>query len=131
MSRSNYDGDCGGWDLIRWRGAVASAIRGRRGQTMLRELAAAMDAMPVKELIAGELVAEGGVCAFGCLGQAKGITLDGTYETNVIAKAFGVSEALVRETVEVNDCCYNENPARRWTRVRQWVSEQIQKEIAR
>jgi hypothetical protein len=37
MSRSGYSDDLENWSLIRWRGAVASAIRGRRGQAFLRE----------------------------------------------------------------------------------------------
>ncbi|KGC50992.1 hypothetical protein DO66_5867 [Burkholderia pseudomallei] len=36
MSRSGYSDDCGGWSLIRWRGAVNSAIKGARGQKFLR-----------------------------------------------------------------------------------------------
>ena len=31
MSRSGYEDGLEMWDLIRWRGAVASAIRGKRG----------------------------------------------------------------------------------------------------
>lgn len=57
MSRSGYTEDCDGWDLIRWRGAVASAIRGKRGQAFLREALAALDAMPEKQLISHDLVA--------------------------------------------------------------------------
>lgn len=45
--------------MIRWRGAVASAIRGKRGQAFLREMLAALDAMPEKRLIAGSLVFDG------------------------------------------------------------------------
>jgi hypothetical protein len=60
MSRSGYTEDCEDqWQLIRWRGAVRSAIRGKRGQAFLRELLAALDAMPEKRLIAGDLVFEG------------------------------------------------------------------------
>ena len=32
MSRSGYTDECDGWELVRWRGAVNSAIRGKRGQ---------------------------------------------------------------------------------------------------
>lgn len=60
MSRSDYSEDLDMWDLIRWRGQVASAIRGKRGQKLLRDLAAALDAMPVKALIADELQTEDG-----------------------------------------------------------------------
>lgn len=59
MSRSGYSEDYDGdhWDLIRWRGAVASSIRGKRGQAFLREALAALDAMPEKKLITGDLIA--------------------------------------------------------------------------
>lgn len=35
MSRSGYSDDCYGWELICWRGAVNSAIKGKRGQSFL------------------------------------------------------------------------------------------------
>ena len=39
MSRSEYSEDCdSNWLMIQWRGAVASAIRGQRGQTFLYEM---------------------------------------------------------------------------------------------
>lgn len=60
MSRSGYTEDCeDDWALIRWRGAVNSAIRGKRGQAFLREMLAALDVMPEKRLIAGNLVFDG------------------------------------------------------------------------
>lgn len=74
MSRSGYtDDDCDN-TLNLYRGTVQRAIRGKRGQAFLRELAAAMDSMPVKELIANELVAPNGqVCAIGAVCQARGL----------------------------------------------------------
>ena len=71
MSRSGYIDDygCGGreeqWALIRWRGAVASAIRGKRGQKFLRDVLAAMDELPEPTLISDELEKDGQVCAIG------------------------------------------------------------------
>ncbi len=63
MSRSGYSDDLDSWALIRWRGQVASAIRGRRGQAVLRDLLAALDAMPEKALVASELeTPQGEVC---------------------------------------------------------------------
>lgn len=74
MSRSGYSYDCNGWELIRWRGAVASAIRGKRGQEFLRQLLAALDALPNKRLIRDELVTKDGeVCAIGILPSSKGL----------------------------------------------------------
>ena len=63
MSRSGYD-DYDGcenpeWALIRWRGAVHSALCGKRGQAFLREMALALDEMGEKRLIADELEAHG------------------------------------------------------------------------
>ena len=56
MSRSGYSDEGSSWDTIRWRGAVAAALRGKRGQQVLAEILAALDAMPEKELIAEALV---------------------------------------------------------------------------
>jgi hypothetical protein len=55
MSRSGYTDDYGDDDplaLGRWRSAVNNAIRGKRGQAFLHDLAATLDAMPEKKLSA-------------------------------------------------------------------------------
>lgn len=132
MSRSGYTDDID--DLRRhsmWRGAVASAIRGARGQAMLRELLAALDAMPDKALAAENLIdADGEVCALGALGVARGIKalpdID-PEDYDGVAKTFGIAPALVREIVYENDEgeWYPETPEQRWSRMRAWVAEQI------
>jgi hypothetical protein len=53
MSRSGYSDEGDHWDMIRWRGAVKSAMRGKRGQAFLRELRDTLDAMPEKRLVSG------------------------------------------------------------------------------
>lgn len=107
MSRSGYTDECDDqWALIRWRGAVASAIRGERGQSMLRELLVALDAMPEKRLAAGSLVnADGEFCTLGALGAARGIELNAIdpEDRQQVAKAFGVAEALAAEIMYLND----------------------------
>ena len=45
MSRSGYSTDLDDQALNLWRGTVHRAIHGKRGQAMLRELLAALDAM--------------------------------------------------------------------------------------
>lgn len=56
MSRSGYDDDVDdNWSLIRYRGMVTSAVRGRRGQALLKDILIAMNAMPVKQLIAHDV----------------------------------------------------------------------------
>lgn len=131
MSRSNYNDDCDGWRLIRWRGAVASAIRGARGQAFLREMLAALDAMPNKRLIAHDLINGGEVCAIGCVGAARGVPMDtiDPEDYDGIASTFGISPALVREIESINDedFCYwkQTTPEARWRFVREWVVEQL------
>lgn len=133
MSRSGYSDDCDGWSLIRWRGAVTSSIRGKRGQAFLRELATAMDAMPVKELIADELqTADGGFCTIGVLGAARGMDMSrlDPHDRETVSAAFGISPAMAAEIVFENDEAgwYDEKPEIRWFRMRQWVESNLIKE---
>lgn len=130
MSRSGYSDDCDGWALIRWRGAVNSAIKGKRGQAFLRELAEAMDAMPEKVLIRNELRdAEGDFCALGVVGAARGIDMSkiDAEDREAVAGAFGISPAMAAEIVCENDenGWYDETPQARWGRMRQWIDSQI------
>lgn len=132
MSRSGYSYDCDRWELIRWRGAVASAIRGARGQAFLRELASAMDAMPDKRLGRGEIFDEdnGCVCALGVVAQARGNDLDHDFDREESERWFGIAEALAAEIMHENDdggppLLHDETPEKRWLRVREWVGAQI------
>jgi hypothetical protein len=128
MSRSGYstDYDFEYWDLVRWRGAVTSAIRGRRGQAFLRELIAALDAMPEKRLIADALVADGQYCAIGTVGATRGVDMTklDPEDPDRIAAAFGISRALVCEIEFLNDDGHvgrSETPEQRWQRMRAWA----------
>jgi hypothetical protein len=126
MSRSGYSDDCD--NLALWRGAVVSAIKGKRGRQLLSELASAMDAMPIKELIANELQADGSYCALGVVGAKRGLDMSGLDpdDADAVAETFGVARALAREIVWVNDDEHSyrdETPAQRWTRVRKWVAD--------
>lgn len=131
MSRSGYEDGDDLWSMIRWRGAVQSAIRGRRGQQLLRELAEAMDAMPVKRLIADELENGGEYCAMGVVGVARVIPLDHIDPEDIerVADTFGIADALAREIVYQNDegafRPREESPEARWGRMRAWVDEQL------
>ena len=129
MSRSGYTDDYESGSHL-WRGVVASATRGRRGQRLLRDLLVALDAMPVKELIVGSLRAEGEVCALGALGQQRGMDLEviDPEDCDRVAEAFDIASPLAREIAWINDEAgpwQGETPATRWTRVRAWVVEQI------
>lgn len=131
MSRSGYSDDCD--DNLAMGRAIAArnkAMRGKRGQAFLAELLAALDAMPVKELIREELV-DGydpylialeatppvslwreeapkpfcGVCALGAVGQARGLAMVDLdpHEPEMVAAAFGITETMAREVVYAND----------------------------
>lgn len=131
MTRSNYSDDCDGWDLIRWRGAVEAAIRGKRGQKLLREMLAALDAMPTKSLIANYLERNGEHCALGVVGAARGIPMaeidpDDPIE---VAQAFDIAYALAKEIAFVNDDSWPYvTSEQRWLYVRAWAAEQIRPE---
>lgn len=149
MSRSGYVEDMDDqWAHIRWRGAVKSALRGKRGQAFLREMAAAMDAMPVKRLVAMELEAGGEVCAIGSVGRARGIDMGkiDPEDYSSVAATFGIAECLAQEIVYMNDEYWTWStddkgyikedetgrpiriaPEERFTKMRAWIEGQIAK----
>lgn len=137
MSRSGYSEDCENIEL--WRSAVRNAIRGKRGQTLLRDLAIALDAMQEKRLITAELQdAEGDFCTLGVLGSVRGVDLKSIdpEDRDMVGKAFNIAPALAAEVVFENDeNGYRWNPAlgksvfetpeERWTRMRKWVADNL------
>lgn len=129
MGRSGYS-DIEGWELIRWRGAVTSAIRGKRGQAFLQEMADALDAIPNHRLIEKELVTPTGeVCALGSVAVKRGMNVSALdpYERESVAAAFGIPRALACEIAYLNDECghWQKTPEARWVSMRKWVAEQI------
>lgn len=126
MSRSGYSEDYDNqWGLIQYRGAVKAAIRGKRGQAFLLEMFRAMEAMPEKKLITDELEDKGAVCAIGAVGRVRGLDMAqiDPHEPEVVAKAFGIAEALAREIAYENDesGSRNETPEQRFERVHTWI----------
>ena len=135
MSRSGYTDDCDGWDLIRWRGAVTSAIRGKRGQAFLREMLTALDALPEPRLIAEELITEEGCCAIGAVFQKRGTDIEGVdpYDRESVATLAGISPALVAELSYENDegTYETESPERRFLRMRAWAVAHLEEDKSR
>lgn len=138
MSRSGYSDDCENVGL--WRGAVESAIKGARGQALLRDMLAALDALPHKRLISEELVrADGECCALGAVALAKRIDVVGVdpHDGETIASLFHIANAMAREIAFVNDeensgrfdyelkRWVTETPEQRFERVRAWVVSNI------
>lgn len=148
MSRHGYsDGDDepypGAWALYARR--VANAIRGKRGQQFLREMVEALDAMPVKELAARTAVSGDGAkcCALGAVAVRRNLDVspilyteaddeedDGTWTTEWLRDALGLTDALAREVVYQNDeggRSYHggESDAERWQRMRSWAAARL------
>lgn len=139
MSRSGYSDDCENTGALNlYRANVARAFGGKRGQAFLREMAAALDAMPVKELVADDIVRDGThVCAIGSVALARKMNVSDldVYDGDAVAKRFGIARAMACEIAYENDerrpydfdahRYREETPAERWQRMRKWVAEQI------
>ena len=131
--RCGYSDDIDQKDAAMWRGQVASAIRGKRGQQLLKDALAALDAMPEKRLIRDELVTtDGDVCLLGAVGKARGVDdiakID-PEEHDVLANRFNVASCLIQEIEYINDEYvinpHLETPEKRFERVRKWLVENI------
>lgn len=137
MSRSGYTDD--GYHAL-WRGQVASAMRGKRGQKFFRDLIDALDALPEKRLITDDLIKEGEVCALGALGLKRGIDMThlDPEDPERIGRAFDIAHQLAAETVYMNDEAFcwtyvsgsrtKVTPEERWQRMRKWAEANIRKE---
>lgn len=132
--RSGYDdsGELDDRDLAMWRGRVASAMRGRRGQKLLRDTLAALDAMPEKRLVREELVsADGGVCLLGAAGRLRGVPDIGKIDPedhDTLAARFDVASCLIQEIEFINDdgnYFGTETPEQRYERARKWLVRHI------
>jgi len=135
MNRSGYDdGIDDTWQWIMYRGRVASALRGLRGQTLLREALVALDAMPDKRLVSGEFQEGGSYCVLGAVGAARGIDMHDWKEKlydedyTAVAAHFNIANVMLREVMWVNDDGnkWKEDEAARWVRVREWIVEQLE-----
>lgn len=134
MSRSGYSDDNNDtWAHIRWRGAVNSALRGAKGQAFLKELDAALDALPEKKLVASDLEIDGCFCALGAVGKARGLDLSviDTYDHEALSKTFGIAPAMAQEIMWINDelagwgFTDGDDDSRRWKEVKKWVKENL------
>ena len=131
MSRSGYMecDDFDHWAALRWRGVIASATRGKRGQAMFKELLTALDAMPNKRLIKDDLITEtGDSCAIGALLMHRETPeARNMHEYNeAIAEELDVHMCIVQEVEWENDNGgWNLTPEQRWTHMRTWVAKQI------
>lgn len=148
MSRSGYcsSGDLDPLEIGRWRAQVASSIRGKRGQSFLKELAAVMDATPEtdRRLIKGNLIDENGdCCTIGVVCKARGLDVSkiDVDDPQEVGDVVGISYQLAAEIEFQNDECDSfrrvidqgewvevDDPYERWNRIRQWVEKNIAKD---
>jgi hypothetical protein len=133
MSRSGYseDGDYALANL--WPNIVDRSIKGRRGQAFLTELAKALDEMPEKKLIDGDLITETGeVCAIGAVCKARGLDTSkvDVYDRYEVAKLVGITPTLAAEIEYQNDDDFGYRrsitPEERWIRMRKWVASMLE-----
>lgn len=116
MSRHGLSEDCDGDEesvlsFGRWRGQVASAVRGKRGQKFFRDLIEALDAMPEKRLAAESFVEEGTVacCTLAALAKHRGIDLSdidpegGSESAECAASRLDIAHQLAAEVIYEND----------------------------
>lgn len=99
-----------------WQGNCQRSLKGKAGQAALRELEAALLALPDKRLIAHKVIdAEGDVCAIGALAKYKGRNLltepnvyehgefDGDDEMEEIGMELGMPRLVAWKVVAKND----------------------------
>jgi hypothetical protein len=112
MSRSGYTDDNDDDPLAqgRWRQAVKRSIEGKRGQSLLRELSEALDAMADKHLYPGSFAtADGEFCALGSLAVRRGTKVDdliddyGDCDAEQVGQRFGIAKAMAAEIMYLND----------------------------
>jgi hypothetical protein len=142
MSRHGYSDDgCDDLDSLlangRWQAQVNSAMRGKRGQALLRDLIAALDEMSEKRLVRGVLEREGSVCALGAVCKRRGVPMpeidggDASPEewSGELGAALDVAHQLAAHVMWVNDEMgrYHETPEERWQTVRGWAGRELER----
>lgn len=107
-----------------WQANCNRSIKGKAGQKALRELEAALLALPEKRLISGLLEDEhGAVCAIGAYARHKGVDLsvyDPEDESDLVGVDAGMPRLVAWEVVALNDIHLDvvwevaEGPLNRW-----------------
>jgi hypothetical protein len=120
-----------------WQANCARSISGKLGQESLRELEAALIALPSKRLIMGELDNGEDVCAIGALARYKHLAPFHDPETEMVAigEECGMPRLVAWKVVEINDLDFEfrwigserirYTPEERYSAVLAWVQKQI------
>lgn len=164
MSRTEWDDDGGDYDYniyglqIGW---ALRALKGKKGQAALKELEAALLALPEKRLIAENFCKEGQVCVLGALalkrrldvGMSDGVARKDIQQTygldpdpeEAISRArkdLGLSRMFAIEVMEQNDKTTGKwikeegryapfTPQERYEHVLAWVRMQMKEQSSR
>lgn len=107
-----------------WDANCRRSLRGKDGQKALRELEAALLALPEKRLIRDALTNDDGeVCAVGAYARHKGLDLskfDPEYESDEVGIAAGMPPLVAWKVVALNDVTLDtvwevaDGPLNRW-----------------
>lgn len=137
-----------------WQGNCQRSLKGKAGQAALRELEAALLALPSKRLIAGEFEdADGEVCSIAALAKHRGIDsgqieANPEYDMEQVGVELGMPRLVAWKVVEMNDLHFNGKdllfaegpyrwpgeqpyayievtPEQRYERMLAWVREQL------
>lgn len=126
-----------------WEANLRRSLEGRKGQQSLRELEAALLALPEKRLIADELESDKGeVCAVGALAKFKhysgSMSLPEVYDELdeykveeamlAVAKDLGVPKLVAVAIIQQNDedaHHHSMTPERRYERLLDWTQQRI------
>lgn len=116
------------------RSKINRALKSKRGQAFLVELAAQMDYMPNRALINSALIEEsGGYCAIGVVSKSRNLDVSkiDPYDPKSVGIALKINHMIVAEIAYINDegVSFEETPQQRWVRVRKWVWDTISREI--
>jgi hypothetical protein len=128
-------------DWGRYAAALRSAIRGQRGQRLLRDLVAGLDSLPRPELSTGALAdpETGCVCALGAVALQRGCSLeqllaedpDDCFPEEIARRPdFDISTTLANEIMQINDDVFTtsnlpEDRQRRWRLVKEWALSRL------
>lgn len=138
MSRSGYVETLSMSQLALYRGTVERSIRGKRGQALLRDLRAAMEAMPEGErrLAACTFESEtGDICPLTCVARRRGIDmsewanrrdedLDEADREN-LGEMLDISPQMAAEVMFMNDEASGHSPEARWSSMHAWVLDNL------
>lgn len=144
MSRISYDEGYDGPDTSGlWAHSERRAFASARGKAALKELEAALLALPAKRLIESNVCDGSDVCAIGSIALKREIDAgkdreaalsdlagkwggEDWYDPYDLAPAFGIAKTVAFRTVEANDeICQDDTPEERYANVLDWVRRKI------